>query len=112
MGDLLEFPSPQVQGLAYLDRHIRQMLADRGADEALLDFAAGELTRIYRRIHDNEQYSFSVHLPESLDAPGRTALKLDIETGLEGIRRENHALMLELVAELVLTRVQLFQSTR
>ncbi len=112
MGDLLEFPSPRAQGLAYLDRRIRQLLASRGADDELIDFAAGELTRIYRRSHDQEQYSFRVALPESLAEPERTALKLDIETGLEEIRRDNHALTLELIAELVLARVQLFQSTR
>ncbi|MFV8819951.1 hypothetical protein [Haliea sp. E17] len=112
MGELLEFPSPRVQGLAFLDRRIRQLLSDRGADDELMDFAAGELTRIYSRIHDSEQYCFAVDLPDSLSPQDHIALRLAIETGLEGVRRENHALVLELVAELVLARVQLFQSRR
>ena len=32
--------------------------------------------------------------------------------GLDGIRKENHSLMLELVAKLVLAEVQLFQLSR
>jgi hypothetical protein len=36
----------------------------------------------------------------------------EIEAGLRGIRAENHALMIELVAQLVLTKVQLFQHER
>lgn len=112
MGELLEFPSPRAQGLAFLDRHIRKLLADRGADEALLDYAAKELTGIYSQIQRGEQYSFSVNLPPQLDEKARTRLKLEIETGLEDLRRENHALLLQLIAELVLARVQLFQARR
>ncbi len=112
MGELLEFPSPRAQGLAYLDRHIRKLLEDRGADEALVDYAAKELTRVYNRFQQGEHYSFSVSLPEGLDEPATIALKLEIESGLEGIRQENHGLMLQLIAELVLTRVQLFQARR
>ena len=33
MGDILEFPSQQAQGLAYLERQLREMLAARGADQ-------------------------------------------------------------------------------
>jgi hypothetical protein len=35
-----------------------------------------------------------------------------INTGLEGIRRENHALLVKLVAQLVLAEVKLFQHER
>jgi len=112
VGELLEFPSSQAQGLAFLEREIRQLLAARGADQDLIDYAAGELTRIYSRSNAAEQYRFRVELPESLSAEETAALKADIEAGLEAIRRGNHALVLELVAELVLARVQLFQSRR
>ncbi|TGD70965.1 hypothetical protein E4634_20410 [Mangrovimicrobium sediminis] len=112
MGELLEFPSSRAQGLAYLDRNIRELLAARGADRDLIDFAARQLTDIYNRSQGAEQYQFNVRLPDALDERAATELKVDIETGLEELRRENHALVLQLIAELVLARVQLFQSRR
>ena len=42
----------------------------------------------------------------------KSALQTEINRGLEGIRGENHALMLELVAQLVLAEVRLFQHER
>ncbi len=45
--------------------------------------------------------------------PGeRDALYQQINTGLEGIRRENHSLMVQLIARLVLAEVRLFQHER
>lgn len=112
MGNVLEFPSQQAQGLAFLDRQIRQLLTDKGADDQLIEFAAKRLTDIYTRINEAEQYSFSIHLPDGLEATQRDSLQLEINAGLEGIREENHALTLELVAKLVLAEVQLFQLSR
>ena len=112
MGNILEFPSEQAKGLAYLDRQIRQLLTNKGADEDLIDYAAAQLTRIYKRIKDSEQYCFGIRLPEGLTEQERTALKIDIDAGLETIRKENHGLMIELVALLVLAQVQIFQLQR
>lgn len=112
MGNILEFPSQQAQGLAYLDRHLRQLLTTKGADEQLIDFAAERLTHIYSRINESEKYCFSLHLPESLPELEKNDLQLQVNAGLEGIRKENHGLMLELVAQLVLAEVQLFQLQR
>ena len=69
MAQILEFPSQQAQGLAFLDRELRTLLAAKGADEQLIDFAATQLTRIYAQLSESEQYSFSVELPASA-APG------------------------------------------
>ncbi|QFU74790.1 hypothetical protein EY643_03500 [Halioglobus maricola] len=112
MGTILEFPSQQAQGLAFLDRQIRQLLLAKGADDDLIDFAATELTRIYSRISENEQYSIGIRLPPDLDERDRDALQLEINAGLETIRSENHGLIVELVAQLVLTKVQLFELSR
>ena len=112
MGDILEFPSQQAQGLAYLDRQLRSLLAARGADQPLIDFAAGQLTQIYAELAESEQYSFNVDLPASLSAEDRDRLYQQVNAGLEGIRRENHALMVKLVAQLVLAQVRLFQHER
>ncbi|EEB77861.1 MAG: hypothetical protein P8L70_11410 [Halioglobus sp.] len=112
MGNILEFPSEQAKGLAFLDRQIRQLLTSKGADDELIDFAAQQLTRIYKRIKDSEQYCFGIRLPEGLSEQKRTELKIDIDAGLETIRKENHGLMIELVAQLVLAQVQIFQLQR
>lgn len=112
MGDVLTFPSSTARGLAYLDRRIRDLLTLKGADEELIDFAAEELTRFYGRINDAEDYSFSIRLPEGLEQTQRDSLQLEINAGLEGIRKDNHGLVLELVAQLVLARVQIFQLSR
>ncbi len=112
MGEVLEFPSQQAQGLAYLDRQLRSLLAAKGADQPLIDFAAGQLTQIYADLAESEQYSFSVELPEGMAGPDREQLYQQINRGLEGIRRENHGLMLTMIARLVLAEVRLFQHER
>lgn len=112
MGEILEFPSRQAQGLAFLDRELRSLLAARGADDRLIDFAVSQLTRTYAQLSECEQYSFSVELPDAISTAERDALYGQITAGLEGIRRENHALMVQLVARLVLAELRLFQHER
>ena len=112
MGDLLEFPTPSAQGMAFLEARLRDILSAKGADEELIAFATHQLTSIYHRISETEQYRLEVRLPEGLAADDREALRKEINTGLETVRKENHSLMLELVAELVLAQVHLFQCQR
>lgn len=112
MGDILEFPSQQTQGLVYLDRQLRELLKTKGADEQLVDFAARQLTRMYAQLAESEQYSFTVELPAHLDTEQRETLYQQINAGLEGIRKENHALLVKMLAQLVLAEVRLFQHER
>lgn len=112
MADILEFPSRQAQGLAFLDRELRALLAARGADERLIDFAVNQLTKMYAQLSESEQYSFSVELPDSIEDADKESLYRQINEGLEGIRRENHSMMVKLIAQLVLAEVRLFQHER
>ena len=112
MGHVFEFPSQHAQGLAYLDRQLRALLSAKGADEQLIDYAATQLTRIYSRVNSGEPYSFSVTLPGDLAPQHREAMEQQINQGLEEIRRENHSVMLELVARLVLAEVKLYRASR
>jgi hypothetical protein len=112
MGEVFEFPSQQVQGLAYLDRQLRNLLNSRGADHQLIDFAATQLTQIYAQLSQSEQYVFSLRLPETLSESDRNELSREINQGLEGVRRENHAAMVQLVAQLVMAEVRLYQHER
>jgi hypothetical protein len=112
MGDILEFPSQQTQGLAFLDRQLRELLTAKGADAQLVDFAARQLTKMYAQLSESEQYSFSVELPAQLEDDERDSLYRQITAGLEGIRKENHALLVKMLAQLVLAQVRLFQHER
>ncbi|MDO8861522.1 hypothetical protein Q6D67_07390 [Haliea sp. E1-2-M8] len=112
MGDILDFPSQRAQGMAWLDRELRKLLASRGADQALIDFAATQLSNIYSELGDSEQQSISVTLPPGLTDAEREQLYRDIDEGLANMRRENHALLVRLMARLVLTELKLFQRER
>ena len=112
MGDILQFPWHQAQGLAFLDRQLRELLSAKGADEQLVDYAARQLTKMYVQLSQSEQYSFTVELPAQLDDKQRDTLYRQINDGLEGIRKENHALLVGMLAQLVLAQVRLFQHER
>lgn len=112
MGDILRFPSAQAQGLAYLDRQLRELLLRKGADDTLVNFAVQQLTDTYTQLSESEQYSFDVEIPNGLSSEESQALSDQINIGLEGVRRQNHSLLINLVAQLVLAEVKLFQHER
>lgn len=112
MGTVVEFPAQGVRGVAYLESQLRQMLEGKGADEELIEFAVAQLLSIYERLRESEQYSFTVHFPDSLSQAQQGELQAEITRGLEGIRQDNHTLLLELTAQLLLTRLELFQHQR
>jgi hypothetical protein len=112
MGTIFEFPSQQVQGLAYLDRQLRNLLQSRGADLALTDFAATQLTQIYARLSTAQPHTFSLRLPSGMNPVEKEELSRQIDVQLEGVRQENHALMVKMVAQLVLAEVRLYQLER
>ena len=112
MASILEFPSQRAQGLAFLEQQVRQLLAERGADDELIDFAAETTRRVYERSIDAENYSFSVTLPDGISEDDAAALRGSIREGVERIRDENHAVVIRLIAELVMAEVRIFQANR
>ncbi len=112
MASVIEFPSQRMQGLAFLDQQIRELLRARGADEELIDFAAETTRRVYERSIEAENYSFSVSLPEGVSDADAESLRESIRQGLEHIRDENHAVVIRLIAELVMAEVRMFQAQR
>ncbi len=112
MAKILEFPSQRLQGLSFLEQQIREMMSSRGADEELVEFAATTLKTIYQRSADAENYSFSLPLPEGIADDDANQLQRDIQTAVEQIRSENHAVIIRLIAELVLSEVKNFQYSR
>jgi hypothetical protein len=112
MADILEFPSLQAQGLAFLDRELRRLLEKRGADPALIDFAATQLTDIYSEITEQEDYQLKLAMPPELSAEAVESIREQVTEGLAAISRQNHAMLVRLAAQLVMARVQLFQRER
>jgi hypothetical protein len=112
MARILEFPSQRVQGLAFLEEQIRDLLAARGADEELMNFAATTIGEIYQRNVDAENYSFSLTLPDTMNEEQSSGLQQAITDGIEQVRAENHAIIVRLIAELTLAEVRNFQQQR
>ena len=112
MAKILQFPSRQLQGLAFLESQIRDMMSARGADTELMDFAAATLRSIYQRSAAAENYRFSLALPESISNSDADILQASIHDGIEKICAGNHAIIVRLIAELVLAEVRNFQHSR
>ena len=112
MGKVLEFPSQHNQSLNFLDNGLREMLKKKGADAALIDFAAQQLTTIYAQLHTAEQHSFSVELPSHLQPQESAALYRQINEGLAAMRKETHTLLITMVAHLLLAQARLYQHER
>jgi len=112
VAQVLEFPSQRVQGLAFLEEQIRELLAARGADDKLINFAANTVREIYQRNIEAENYDFRLEVPGNISEEDAETLRCGIEEGLRQIRDENHAIIVRLIAELVLAEVKLFQHQR
>jgi hypothetical protein len=112
MATILQFPSQQVQGLAYLEEQLGDLLLGRGADQELVDFAARTVSDVYRRNVQAENYDFSLELPPGIDESAAEQLREGIQAGIVGIQAENHAIVVRLIAELVLAEVKIFQYQR
>lgn len=112
MAQILSFPSQRQRKLDYLDQQIRELLAERGADQELIDYAAEQLTTIYSRANQSENYQLDLELPAGISDADVELLTRRLDDGLNDFIQQNHAIMVELVAQLVLTRVQLFQCER
>ncbi len=108
MSNILHFPTPQAQGLAYLDRELRQILADRGADPGLTDYAAEQLTAIYAEHADEETATVSLRLPTDLNQEQVDLITGEVGQALDHMRAENHRVILRLIAELVLAQLRIY----
>ena len=112
MATILQFPSARIQGLSFLEDQLRDLLRGKGADEELMDYAASTVRDIYQRNVAEENYSFSLSLPEDTSEHSAENLQRQIESGVAGIRAENHSIIIRLIAELALAEVKLFQLQR
>ena len=57
MGDLLEFPTPKAQGMAFLESQLREILTAKGADDQLINFAVDQLVSRLHTVKHRMQFS-------------------------------------------------------
>ncbi len=69
-------------------------------------------TGIYQKISASEQQSISFSLPDGLNREQRDLIEKEVEGALGQVHSQNHRLLLELAAQLVLAQLRLFQSSR
>ncbi len=112
MASILQFPSNELKGLSFLEQQVRALLAQRGADEQLIDFAASTLRDVYERHSQAENYSVELQLPGQLSQQEAEDLAASVQSAMEDVRNENHAIMVRLIAELVMAEVKNFQCQR
>lgn len=112
MVDVLEFPTQEARAFAFLERELRALLTARGADEALISYAIDALTSVYSEMAESSDYSFSVDLPPSIASADAARLQEQIAEGIDGLRAQQHRLLIKLAARLVLTEMRLFQHER
>ena len=112
VAQVLEFPSQETRAFAFLERELRALLTQKGADETLIQYAIDALTSVYREMTEAENFSFRVDLPASLSTPEINKLDQQITAGIDDLRSHHHTLALKLAARLVLTEMKLFQHQR
>lgn len=112
MAEVLDFPSRETQAFAFLERELRRLLAGKGADTELIDFALTTLTDVYGEVVEAADFGFSVDLPPGISAEAGERLQQQIAAGVDGLRAHHHHLILTLAARLVLTEMRLFQHQR
>lgn len=112
MADVLEFPTREKQAFQFLQEQLAALLQSKGADEALVQFAAASLTDVYAELQRESDCQFEVRLPKTLSPEDAQHLQEDIAQGVDAMRQEHHDLTLKLAARLVLTELRLFQHER
>lgn len=112
MAEVLEFPSQEARAFAFLERELRAMLVAKGADEGLITFALDALTSVYAELEEASDFGFQIDLPANITEPDAIRLQQQIAEGIDGLRSQHHALVLQLAARLVLTEMKLFQHQR
>ena len=111
MSNVLEFPSREKQAYQFLTEQLSVLLAEKGADQELINHATHLLSKVYGEIEDTD-FSFSVDLPNGIELEDAQRLQQQIGEGVEALRKHHHSLTLKLAAKLLLTELQLYQQAR
>ena len=112
MADVLEFPTREKQAFQFLKEQLAVLLQSKGADEALIQFAAASLKSVYAELQLQSDCQFEVRLPKTLSPEDAQHLQEGIARGVDAMRQEHHDLALKLAARLLLTELRLFQHER
>lgn len=112
MAEVLEFPEREVKAYAFLASELAAMMAAKGADDALIEFATTTLRDVYQEIANDSDYSFKVDLPAGISVDDAMRLQQQIAQGIDSLRSTHHDAVVKLVARLLLVEMRLFQEQR
>lgn len=112
MADVLEFPSRESRAYAFLEQQLSALLADKGADDALIAFATETLQSVYGELSESSEFNFRVDLPANITLDEAERLRQQIAAGIDEMRQAHHDVLVKLAARLVLTEMRLFQEQR
>ena len=111
MSNVLKFPSREKQAYQFLTEQLSALLAEKGADQELINHATALLSKVYGEL-DETDFTFSVDLPHGIDLEDAERLQIQIGNGVEALRRHHHSLTLRLAAKLLLSELKRYQQAR
>ncbi len=109
MGDVIDLPSRAEQGLAFLETEIRKLMTEQGESEAAIKIALQTLKDVYQRYGELGKQSFTLSLPTSMNDTDKEHIREQINQGLQMIIEHHSHMLNRLAAELVITKVKLFE---
>lgn len=94
--------------MSFLEDEIRKLMAEKGESEEATRIALETLKDVYSRYCDIGKKSFSLQLPPSLSEEQVQAIQEQVLDGIHLLTEEHSHMLNRLAAELVLTKIQLF----
>ena len=109
MGDVIDLPSRAQQGMEFLETEIRKLMAARGESEAATEIALQTLKDVYSRYGEVGKHSFQIKLPPDLSEHQIQNIHAQVLAGIQLLTEEHSHIINRLAAELVMTKVKLFE---
>lgn len=109
MGKVIEFPSKEVQGMAFLEDGIRKIMTSKGESEEAISLTLDTLKEVYSKYADMGKQNFSVKLPPYLSEEHIEIISQQITEGVQMLNKEHAKIINKLASELVLTKVELLK---
>lgn len=107
MGKVIEFPSKAIQGMAFLEEGIRNIMASKGENEEAIALTLETLREVYRKYGDMGKQHFSLKLPPYISEEHIQLISQQITEGIQMLNKEHAKVINQLASELVLTKVEL-----
>lgn len=109
MGNVIDLPSRAQQGMAFLEKEIRKLMAEKGESEAAVELALDTLKDVYSRYGDIGKLGFEITLPPTLTEEQSSSIYKQINDGLNILIDEHSHIINRLAAELIMTKLKLLE---